>query len=258
MTFLTRIEYCRSNAHYGLTNTWAFYQTKLGRNGIDSAGRKPTRRSMPGKGTPRLERFVFLHDLRRGASFFYPLVTLDIAGHEMSHGVTATEANLTYSGESEVNEATSDIFGTMVEFFANNAADTRTIGSAKKPCASTIRRSLCRLRPSVSWITQPTSPNCWFSGVGNLDVHLSSGPANHMFYLLSHGGTSQCNGHAVGGIGNDKAARIWYEALTNQMTASTNYQGARTAALAAAATLYGAGSPEQNAVAAAFSAIDVN
>jgi Zn-dependent metalloprotease len=77
-----------------------------------------------------------------------------------------------------------------------------------------------------------------------------------MFYLLAHGGTSKCNGQIVDGIGNDKAARIWYDAVTNRMTASTNYHGARTAALAAAAALYG--SAEQNAVAAAFSAINVD
>uniref|UniRef100_UPI0013D3529C M4 family metallopeptidase n=3 Tax=Pseudomonadota TaxID=1224 RepID=UPI0013D3529C len=45
-----------------------------------------------------------------------PLVALDVAGHEMTHGVTSRTANLTYSGESGgLNEATSDIFGTMVE-----------------------------------------------------------------------------------------------------------------------------------------------
>ena len=55
---------------------------------------------------------------------FGPLVSLDVAGHEMSHGVTENTAGLTYSGESGgLNEATSDIFGTMVEFYAANAND---------------------------------------------------------------------------------------------------------------------------------------
>ena len=43
------------------------------------------------------------------------------------------------------------------------------------------------------------SPACWSSTVGNLNVHYSSGPNNHMFYLLSNGGTSKCNGAVVGG-----------------------------------------------------------
>jgi Zn-dependent metalloprotease len=102
------------------------------------------------------------------------------------------------------------------------------------------------------------SPACWSSTLKNLDVHYSSGPNNHMFYLLANGGTSKCNGQSVTGIGRGEAARIWYDAVTNRMTASTNYAGARTACLAAAAALYGSGSTERNAVAAAYSAINVN
>ena len=58
-----------------------------------------------------------------------------------------------------------------------------------------------------------------------------------MFYLLAEGGTSKCNGNVVTGIGRSKAQRIWYEAITNRMTASTNYDGARIATLGAAIAL---------------------
>jgi len=40
-----------------------------------------------------------------------------------------------------------------------------------------------------------SSPACWYSGIGSLNVHYSSGPNNHMFYLLAHGGQSKCNGN---------------------------------------------------------------
>ncbi|WP_448957298.1 M4 family metallopeptidase, partial [Klebsiella michiganensis] len=51
-----------------------------------------------------------------------PLTSLDVAAHEMSHGVTSATADLVYSGESGgLNEATSDIFATAVEFHANNS-----------------------------------------------------------------------------------------------------------------------------------------
>ena len=59
------------------------------------------------------------------------------------------------------------------------------------------------------------------------------------------------------GIGNDKAARIAYRALATKMTANTNYAGARTAFLAAATDLYGATSPEFEAVENAFGGINV-
>jgi Zn-dependent metalloprotease len=52
--------------------------------------------------------------------------------------------------------------------------------------------------------------------------------------------------------------KIWYRALTVYMTSSTNYAGARTATLNAAKDLYGAGSTEYNAVAAAWSAVSVS
>ena len=80
------------------------------------------------------------------------------------------------------------------------------------------------------------SADSWYSGVGNLDVHYSSGPANHMFYLLSEGsGTKTINGVtytsttsdgvAVAGIGRAAALQIWYNALTTNMTSSTTYAG---------------------------------
>ena len=55
-----------------------------------------------------------------GAGNTHPLVELDVAGHEMSHGVTEDTAGLNYSGDAGgLNEATSDIFGTAVEFYAD-------------------------------------------------------------------------------------------------------------------------------------------
>jgi Zn-dependent metalloprotease len=107
------------------------------------------------------------------------------------------------------------------------------------------------------------SANCWSKQTGSLDVHYSSGVGNHFFYLLSQGSggspsSPTCNGSSVSGIGLSAAERIWYRALTVYMTSSTNYAGARTATLAAASDLYGAGSAERAAVAAAWSAVNVN
>jgi Zn-dependent metalloprotease len=125
------------------------------------------------------------------------------------------------------------------------------------------------------------SPDCYSSTLGNLDVHYSSGVANHFFYLLAEGAVvpagfgagSQfetdagitltpaslvCNGNtAITGIGREAASKIWYRALTVYMTSNTNYAGARAATLSAAADLYGAGSTQANAVAAAWSAVKV-
>ena len=117
---------------------------------------------------------------------FNPFDSLDVAGHEMSHGVTSRTANLTYSGESGgLNEGTSDIFGTMVEFYANNANDTPDylIGEKLYKSGNKALRSHdpAEQRRQVSRLL--------VSGVGSLDVHYSSGIANHFFYLLAEGTT---------------------------------------------------------------------
>jgi Zn-dependent metalloprotease len=194
-----------------------------------------------------------------------PLVSLDVAGHEMSHGVTEHSANLTYSGESGgLNESTSDIFGTLVEFYAANANDPGDYLIGEEFDLKNHVGFRRMDKPS----SDGSSYDCWSSGVGNADVHYSSGVGNHFFYLLAEGSgtktiggvthsSTTCNGSTVTGIGRDAAGKIWYRALTVYMTSGTNYAGARTASLNAARDLYGAGSTQQAAVAAAWSAVNV-
>ncbi|KOG88387.1 peptidase M4, partial [Streptomyces varsoviensis] len=108
----------------------------------------------------------------------------------------------------------------------------------------------------------------WYAGIGGIDVHYSSGPANHWFYLASEGsGPKDINGvHydsptsdglPVTGIGRDNAAKIWFKALTQRMRSNTNYAGAREATLWAAGELFGVGSETYNNAANAWAAIAV-
>ncbi len=202
-----------------------------------------------------------------GSGNTHPLTSLDVAGHEMSHGVTANTAGLNYSGESGgLNEATSDIFGTGVEFYANNSSDVGDYLIGEK---ININGDGTPLRYMDKPSKDGGSKDSWSSTVGNLDVHYSSGVANHFFYLLSEGSGAKTingvsynsptsNGSTVTGIGRAKALQIWYKALTTYFTSTTKYAGARTGTLSAAAALYGSGSTEYNAVAAAWSAVNVN
>jgi hypothetical protein len=71
-------------------------------------------------------------------------------------------------------------------------------------------------------------------------------------------GSLVCDGNtAITGIGREAASRIWYRALTVYMTSNTDYAGARAATGQAAVDLYGAGSTQANAVAAAWNAVSV-
>ena len=253
------------DAHFGMQATWDYFKNTFGRNGINNAGKRAYSRVHYGN---RYENAFwsdscFCMTYGDGATTFQPLVSVDVAGHEMAHGVMATSANLTYSGESGgLNESSSDIFGTLVEYAVNSAADVPDYWIGERIFKANWVNGVYSQTRALRYMNDPAkdgaSRACWSSGLGTIDVHYSSGPNNHMFWLLAEGGTSKCNGAVVTGIGRAKAAQIWYKAINTYMTKSTNYAGARAAALSAASALYGSSSPEKAAVAAAYSAINVN
>ena len=90
----------------------------------------------------------------------------------------------------------------------------------------------------------------------NGGVHINSGIGNKAAYLLSQGGTHY--GVKVTGIGTAKTGKIYYRALTQYLTPSSNYSQLRSAAVQAATDLYGAGSAEVASVNAAYNAVGVN
>lgn len=253
-----------ADAQYGAAQTWDYYKTTFGRNGI--AG--------DGKGAPSRVHYgsaynnAFWSDSCFCMTFgdgdgrqFNPLVSLDVAGHEMTHGITSRTANLTYSGESGgLNEANSDVFGTMVEFRANSPQDVPDfqIGEEIVPTGQPPLRYM--YKPSLDG----ASKDCWYSGVGSLNVHYSSGVGNHAFFLMAqgsggngYGASPTCGAPAMTGIGNADAAAVWYRALTVYMTSSTDFHGARTSMLQAATDLYGAGSTQYAGVNAAWAGAGV-
>ena len=254
-----------ADAHYGHMLTFDYYKNVHGRNGIDNAGNSGYSRVHYSRNYNNAfwsdSCFCMTYGDGDG-SVLSPLVSIDVAGHEMSHGVTSRTAGLIYSGESGgLNEGTSDILGSMVEYYAGNA--TRPPDYLIGEDVYTPATSGDALRYMHKPSTDGHSADCWSSSVGNLDVHYSSGVANHFFYLLAEGSGASpssptCNGSSVTGIGRSAAERIWYRALTVYMTSSTKYSAARTATLNAASDLFGATSSQRNAVAAAWSAVNVN
>ncbi|MFI5528258.1 M4 family metallopeptidase [Kitasatospora sp. NPDC051853] len=256
------------DAHFGAGATWDYYKNTFGRNGIRNDGVGAFSRVHYGSNYVNAfwDDSCFCMTYGDGSGNNAPLTALDVAGHEMTHGVTSNTANLNYSGESGgLNEATSDIFGTMVEFAANLPADVPDYLIGEE---ININGDGTPLRYMDKPSKDGSSKDAWYSGIGGIDVHYSSGPANHFFYLLSEGsGAKVINGVSynsptsnnvtVTGIGRDKAAAIWYKALTAYMTSTTNYAQARTATENAAKDLYGAGSAEVIAVGTAWAGVNV-
>ncbi|WP_416962456.1 M4 family metallopeptidase [Streptomyces sp. Agncl-13] len=253
---------------FGAAATWDYYKDVFGRNGIRNDGVAAYSRAHYGNNYVNAfwSDTCFCMTYGDGSGNTHPLTALDVAAHEMSHGVTAATAGLTYSGESGgLNEATSDIFAAAVEFHENLPADVPDYMVGEK---IDINGNGTPLRYMDKPSKDGASRDYWSSTLGSVDVHYSSGPANHLFYLLSEGsGAKTVNGVAydsptydgvpVAGIGIENAQKVWYRALTTYMTSSTNYAGARTATLQAAADLFGAYSPTYLAVADAWAAINV-
>jgi Zn-dependent metalloprotease len=264
----SNLETAAADAHYGAQVTWDFYKSAFGRSGIRNDGRAAYSRVHYGNNYVNAfwSDSCFCMTYGDGSGNANPLTSLDVAAHEMSHGLTSATAGLNYSGESGgLNEATSDILGAGAEFFANNSAD---VGDYLIGEEIDINGDGTPLRYMDKPSRDGASKDAWSSSLGGLDVHYSSGPANHFFYLLSEGSGSKTingvtynsptsNGSTVTGIGRTKALQIWYKALTTYMTSTTKYAAARTATLNAASALYGASSTEYKAVAAAWSAVNV-
>ncbi|MFE8921823.1 M4 family metallopeptidase [Streptomyces rochei] len=261
-------ETAAADAHYGAALTWDYYKNVQGRSGIRGDGVGAYSRVHYGNNYVNAfwSDSCFCMTYGDGSGNANPLTSIDVAAHEMTHGVTSHTAGLVYSGESGgLNEATSDIFGAAVEFHANNASD---VGDYLIGEEIDINGDGTPLRYMDKPSKDGASKDYWYSGIGNVDVHYSSGPANHFFYLLSEGsGTKTINGVTydsptsdglpVTGIGREKAAKIWFRALTTKFTSTTNYAGARTGTLAAAGELYGTDSTEYKAVQDAWAGINV-
>ena len=115
-----------------------------------------------------------------GASTFYPLVSLDVTGHEISHGFTEQHSNLQYSGQSGgMNEAFSDMAGEAAEYFDRNGTNDWLVGAEIFKSSSGALRYMCNPTQDGSSIDNAAD---YYSG---LDVHYSSGVYNKAFCTLA-------------------------------------------------------------------------
>mgnify|MGYP003335558418 CR=1 FL=1 len=150
----------------------------------------------------------------------------------------------------------SDIFGAMVERYAEGASSNNWLVGEETWTPGTAGDALRYMNDPAA---DGASLDYYSSSAATTDVHYSSGIANLAFYLLAQGGTHPRGRSTtvVTGIGADEAAAIFYLANTTYMTSSTNFNGARTATLSAAAALYGSTSNEYTQVGNAWTAVGV-
>ncbi|MFD2627379.1 M4 family metallopeptidase [Oceanobacillus kapialis] len=244
------------DAHANAQITYDYYQDTFGRNSVDDNGQI-------------LISAVHVGDNWNNASWngrqmsygdgdgirFHPLAAgLDVAAHEMTHGVIQHTANLIYRNESgALNESFADIFGVMVD------RDDWLIGEAIMADGTIGLRSMEDPTDLIERRTQAPYPDHWSRRyTGTLDnggVHINSSINNKAAYLVSEGG--EHFDVTVNGVGREKTEQIYYRALTLYLTRSSDFSMMREAAIQAAGDLYGSNSDAVAAVEQAYDAVGV-
>lgn len=178
-------------------------------------------------------------------------IALDIIAHELTHGVTSYEANLTYYGQpGALNESMSDVFGSLVKQRRLNqtAREADWIIGQGLFTANVNGVGIRSMKEPGTAYNDPTlgkdpQPGHMRDYVNTLDdnggVHINSGIPNRAFYVTAY---------ELGGLAWEKAGRIWYQVLCNRMTNSSTFQDAANLTHQVAGELYGINSLEQQAV----------
>lgn len=239
------------SAHYNAGIAYDYYKNIHGRNSIDGNG-----------GT--IYSFINVTDPKTGEAFdnafwtgkymfygngntyFKPLAGgLDVAGHEMTHGVVQNSANLKYEGESgAINESMADIFGCMMD-----STDWLIGEDVVKLSAypSGALRSLSDPHNGDGNSYQPRIYSEKYTGsLDNGGVHYNSGIPNWAFYKYAT---------ALGS--RNKASKVFYRALVVYLTRSSQFIDLRLAVIQSAKDLYGNSSNEATQAGLAFDAVGI-
>ena len=229
-----------SEAFDGLGATWDFFSTVHGRDSIDGRG-------LPLDATVHYRR-SFNNAFWNGRQMVFGdgdgeifgrfTQSLDVIGHELTHGVTQHEAGLDYQGQSgALNEHMSDVFGSLVKQYALRQTAKKAdwlIGAGlwAKGVKGVALRSMkapgtAYNDPRLGRDPQPAHMDGYVDTEDdNGGVHINSGIPNHAFYLAAVG---------FGGRSWVKAGKVWYLALTQMLHRDSDFM------VAAAATVDAAG-----------------
>lgn len=189
----------------------------------------------------------------------YPSGGLDIAAHELTHGVTSYTSNLGEGDESAaLNESFSDIVGTSVEFFFQAS------GTGPQHADYLLGEDV--IAPPLRSMDNPQAfghPDHYSRRLvgSRAEEHINAGIPNHAYYLAIEGGVNRTSGLTVQGVGaanRDQIERVFFRAFTSMLTSRATFRSARSATILSARELYGAGSPAERAVTQAWTAVGVN
>ncbi len=240
-TWLFSYDNAALDAHYGAEKTYDHYYSRYGYNSFDNTG--GTIFSYVHYGSNYVNAFWDGTEMTYGDGdgFQYtPLTSLEIVGHEITHGVTERSAGLIYSGESgALNESFSDIMGNTIRFIYDSAFATWYCGD--QIVIPGAGGSPIRNLANPNDFQCPDTYGGTYWNAGDI-VHYNSGVQNFWYYLLTAGGSGvNDNGdsYTVNGIGLTDANAIAFRNLTVYLTPNSTFADARTYAIQAATDLFG-------------------
>jgi hypothetical protein len=251
-----------NEAYDGLGATWELYWAAYGRDSLD------------GRGLPLLATVHYGLDYDNafwdgsqmvfgdgdGEVFLRFTGSLDVIGHELTHGVTQFTSGLNYQGQSgALNESVSDVFGVLTaqRLRGQSADETDWLLGADLLAPGVAGVALRSLKapgtayddPRLGRDPQPSRMSGFVvTAEDNGGVHVNSGIPNHAFYLFAT---------ALGGNAWEVPGRVWYDTITGDIRADCDFATFARLTLAAAERRHGAGSRERAALEEAWREVEV-
>ncbi|KAB2336142.1 peptidase M4 family protein [Cytobacillus depressus] len=257
--FLSDYDRAAVDAHYNSEKVYDYFLNEHGRNSLDGKGMAI--KSYVHYGSDYNNAFWNGAWMTYGdgdGKFFISLSAgLDVAAHEMTHGVISHTANLVYRDQpGALNESFADVFGALVDDKDWEIGEDIMAPAAKADGVTRLRS----MSDPNSVIVSNAQRAAYGSGVypahmdefyympRNVDnggVHVNSSITNHAAYLIGQE------------IGRQKLGQIYYRALTVYLTPNSDFSDARKAIVQSAIDIYGEGSAEEVAVHSGFDAVGI-
>lgn len=255
-----------NEAYTGLGDTWSLYYRCFGRDSLDGHGLPLVASVHYGQRYDNAfwdgAQMVFGDG--DGVIFNRFTASVDVIGHELSHGFTQYTAGLIYLAQSgALNESISDVFGSLVK--------QRTLKQTADEADWLIGEGLFTAKVEGVALRSMKAPGTAYdddqlgkdpqpadmdhyddlphdADHDNGGVHINSGIPNRAFYLAATG---------IGGNAWEKPGQIWYDTVTEgSLPKDCDFATFATATVAAAEKRYGSGA-ESEAVQQAWTTVKV-
>ncbi len=224
------------SSHYNAGTAYNYYRTTFNRNSINGKGGTVTSFINVTDGGQSMDNAYWNGEAMfygNGSQAFLPLARgLDVAGHEISHGVIQNSANLKYQNEpGALNESFADIFGCMIDRDDWQIGEDVVNGRSIFPTG--FLRDMANPNNGGTSINssgwQPKHVSEKYNGTSdNGGVHINSGITNYAFYLFATNGS----------VGKPIAEQVFYRALTTYLVASSKFIDCRAAVEQSCKDLY--------------------